>query len=178
MAIVIGGRYWLLTVKKKTDKRVRGYVVYECECSCGNSIELTARELTTGRSKTCGCVYVRNIVGQRSGSAVALEPVTIEDGVVYWLVEQDGERKVMSVDEFRELGAQDKPLPAHDLTGVRIGDIEVLGKHSVDAYRNARWLVQTPDGEKHVISRERIRLGGDLGKYSWTSEDYRNAVYK
>lgn len=45
-----------LTVRHRDgDKLYRGSVVWVCECQCGNIISVSARDLTSGNTKSCGC---------------------------------------------------------------------------------------------------------------------------
>lgn len=52
----------------------------ECQCSCGNVITVSARELMIGTATSCGCVdkkkrnEAENIAGQRFGKLVAIRP--------------------------------------------------------------------------------------------------------
>lgn len=48
-------------VVKDSGKRQGGFVVWECECSCGNVGYVAVRNLTTGASKSCG--KCKNIYG-------------------------------------------------------------------------------------------------------------------
>ncbi|NCB92333.1 MAG: hypothetical protein EOM40_07130 [Clostridia bacterium] len=46
----------LLTVKSPTEKRTKqGSVIWECECQCGNRVEVSENILVHGRQISCGC---------------------------------------------------------------------------------------------------------------------------
>lgn len=53
--VKIGDRYGSLVVVDKTNKRKCGCVVYLCLCDCGNTTEVVSRNLTEGRTLSCGC---------------------------------------------------------------------------------------------------------------------------
>lgn len=48
-----------LMAKRPTKKRSGGYVVWECQCECGNLIEVSTNSLTTGNTTSCGCLHSR-----------------------------------------------------------------------------------------------------------------------
>lgn len=59
-----------------TDQRVDRNVVWECLCKCGNQVFVSARNLTRGDTKSCGCISKEksDITNQRFGQLVALHP--------------------------------------------------------------------------------------------------------
>ncbi len=63
-------KFGRLTVIRETKNRRHGYVVWECNCECGNCTYATTYELTSGHKKSCGCLAKE--VSARNGRA-ALE---------------------------------------------------------------------------------------------------------
>lgn len=53
---IIGQKFNRLTVIKKTGKKLRNDVLYECLCDCGNSTFQTAHALKNQHVKSCGCL--------------------------------------------------------------------------------------------------------------------------
>lgn len=49
-----------LIPKKIIGKDSRGNYIWYCECSCGNTVNVTATALITGRKKSCGCLRREN----------------------------------------------------------------------------------------------------------------------
>ena len=45
-----------LTAIRPSGKRRNGNVLWECECICGNLVEVPARNLANGESRSCGCL--------------------------------------------------------------------------------------------------------------------------
>lgn len=41
---------------QKTDERKNGSIVWKCVCECGNEAFIQAGSLTSGRTKSCGCI--------------------------------------------------------------------------------------------------------------------------
>lgn len=75
---LIGKRFGKLTVKERTNERINNSVVWKCQCDCGNYKNVPTHLLTSGHTKSCGCLIreVRwyDITNQRFGKLVALYP--------------------------------------------------------------------------------------------------------
>lgn len=54
--ISVGDTFGRLRVVEKTDERKGGKVVWCCECSCGNVVKVPSTYLTTGETRSCGCI--------------------------------------------------------------------------------------------------------------------------
>lgn len=50
----------LTTIKYTGNKTKSGNAIWECKCSCGNTILVSQGQLQSGRTKSCGCLYDRN----------------------------------------------------------------------------------------------------------------------
>lgn len=50
-----GRTFGALTAVRPTNKRLRTYVVWECRCACGTTIEASAKTLNEGHRTSCGC---------------------------------------------------------------------------------------------------------------------------
>lgn len=54
---LVGKRFGELEVLERTERRSRdNKVIYRCRCSCGIEIERPGRYLTSGDTKSCGCI--------------------------------------------------------------------------------------------------------------------------
>lgn len=51
-----GNQYGDLTVVGELAERNNGHIVYMCECKCGTRVDVRAGSLTTGNTKSCGCL--------------------------------------------------------------------------------------------------------------------------
>jgi hypothetical protein len=56
---LIGKRYGLLTVISR-DKREVGNTVYICKCDCGQEISARSGNLSSGNTRSCGCLRSKN----------------------------------------------------------------------------------------------------------------------
>lgn len=84
MTNLIGQRFGRLTVLEKTNQRKHGYIVWKCQCDCGNIHYAYTYLLTRGGCKSCGCLHQdtimkqtaerhKDLIGQRFGLLVVLE---------------------------------------------------------------------------------------------------------
>lgn len=81
-----GQQFGRLTVlhldEEKTKEKKQSY--YVCQCECGNIKTIFGSSLTTGRTKSCGCLQKEklsiDITGQRFGKLVALYKTTSQIG--------------------------------------------------------------------------------------------------
>lgn len=71
---LVGKTFGELTVIKQTDQRIRGYIAWECQCSCGKKCLASASSLLTGQKKSCGHLRHQgvDITGKRFGRLTAL----------------------------------------------------------------------------------------------------------
>lgn len=49
-------KFGKLLVIEKTEKRKHNQIVWKCQCDCGNVIEASSTSLTSGGTKSCGCL--------------------------------------------------------------------------------------------------------------------------
>lgn len=62
----IGHVYGLLTVTAFNGKQDgKSKATWECLCSCGNSLQVTGSNLTTGHTQSCGCLLISELEGRR-----------------------------------------------------------------------------------------------------------------
>ena len=53
-----GKKYNMLSVIKKADfEKYKGNTTWECVCDCGTTTYATTHELTTNKTKSCGCLH-------------------------------------------------------------------------------------------------------------------------
>ena len=57
---LLGQTFGRLHVVRKTDQRKQGNIVYECLCVCGGVVFVPTARLTTGVTKSCGCLHSEN----------------------------------------------------------------------------------------------------------------------
>jgi len=79
---LVGLKFGNLLAIEKTEKRnKRGDVLYKCQCDCGKITYVTATNLKSGNTKSCGCMIAKNaslynrkeITGQSFGKLTAIK---------------------------------------------------------------------------------------------------------
>ena len=61
-----GHVYGLLTVTAFNDKQEgKSKATWECLCNCGNSLQVTGSNLSTGHTQSCGCLLIAELEGRR-----------------------------------------------------------------------------------------------------------------
>ena len=60
-----GQRFGRLVAIKPTEKRCQGSIVWECKCDCGEVVLVKGSSLTSGNTKSCGCLS-RDVAKQRA----------------------------------------------------------------------------------------------------------------
>lgn len=55
-----GQKFGKLTALKMLDKRLKGCIMWECQCECGNIHRTRSSGLLTGNVKSCGCLWIRH----------------------------------------------------------------------------------------------------------------------
>ena len=58
---ICGQTFGFLTAVEPTEKRYRKDVVWSCQCSCGNTVEVAATRLITGNTLSCGCIMKQHL---------------------------------------------------------------------------------------------------------------------
>ena len=103
-----GQKFGKLTVVKRTtnpknNKKDR-HSYWLCDCDCGNTVIVVGTSLTSGTTKSCGCIrndkYI-DITGQRFGRLTVIKKVDKPDGLLnrncYWLCLCDcGNKKIIN----------------------------------------------------------------------------------
>ncbi len=142
-----GKRFGRLLAIKPTSERQNGYVVWRCQCDCGNEILASSRSLKNGWITDCGCSRKcrkgADLTGQRFGRLLVLkeEEERGEDGQVRWLCQCDcGSQAVTTTGQLRagyrkSCGCLGRP-PLKSWVGRRFGSLQVVsyagkwkGKH-------------------------------------------------
>ncbi|HGT1700629.1 hypothetical protein KWW51_14195 [Clostridioides difficile] len=76
-----GKKFGRLTAIKNTNKKAKsGHYIWACKCDCGNEIKTAENNLTTGRTKSCGCLKKEsNIKNAKIALKVHKEKNIIDD---------------------------------------------------------------------------------------------------
>lgn len=92
MQDLVGKKFGKLTVLKRMDKIKNSSVVWLCKCDCGNTKEVTTRDLCNNRVKSCGCSKgsSKSIVHKRFGKLTVIGDSGEKQGTSkIWICECD-----------------------------------------------------------------------------------------
>ena len=140
-----GQRFGRLIALKPMEERKKGYIVWECQCDCGNSAMVNGARLRSGRTASCGCLQkertrktkMKDLTGQRFGRLVAMSPIAERKNKhMMWECKCDcGNMTHVTADNLtrgitRSCGCLRKEKsrkgPKKDLTGQRFGRLIAL----------------------------------------------------
>lgn len=80
-----GQRFGKLVALEPTDQRSGSFVVWKCQCDCGNITYASVGNLKTGHVKSCGCLSKLDLTNKRFGKLIALEPTNDRRGTsIVW----------------------------------------------------------------------------------------------
>ena len=71
---ITGQRFGKLTAIELVGRNPYGKALWRCLCDCGGEIVTTMANLQTGATRSCGCLYIKDITGQRFGKLTAMYP--------------------------------------------------------------------------------------------------------
>ena len=88
---IVGKKFGLLTVME-TFRSEKGYWMCRCHCDCGKDTTVYCNNLTSGKTKSCGCLQEQNrrkyrdLSGKRFGQIQVLRPTDKrnKDGSIIW----------------------------------------------------------------------------------------------
>ena len=94
MVDLTGQQFGYLTALYPLDERKNEKIIWYCKCSCGVEIEVPAGSLTSGNTKSCGCLkkqtsnFVKlksNLIGKRFGHLTVIEETSERQyGKIIW----------------------------------------------------------------------------------------------
>lgn len=71
---LVGKRFGKLLVIERAGSDKHKQAVWKCICDCGKEVFVTSRRLTTGNTKSCGCLIApESLVGQKFGRLTVIE---------------------------------------------------------------------------------------------------------
>ena len=187
-----GKKFGRLTVVElsRTQKVKNGTKLYWlCKCECGNEIETIGSSLTTGNTKSCGCLKketssrnakrkVIDISGKRYGRLIVVKRAGNIGNKTSWLCKCDcGNMAIVSKSNLvtgstRSCGcyavekSNEKLRALHrkqnekfEEVGNKYGRLLVLKEAGRDINGSRRWLCKCDCGNTHVVSGYRLRNG-------------------
>ena len=71
---ITGERFGRLTARSFVGRNPYGKALWRCTCDFGGEIVTTLGNLSDGYTRSCGCLYIKDLTDQRFGKLVALFP--------------------------------------------------------------------------------------------------------
>ena len=168
--IGIGYRVGHLTVESATDEHRGNYPVWLCRCDCGGEIKLDTRYLQRETITDCGCITKvkprqRNLIGQRFGRLVCIEPMEERQkgGNTVWRCKCDCGSECLAV--TRQLTAGYKKScgclshpPLKDFVGKKFGMLTVI-EYAEKRAGMHRWRCKCDCGGEMVVGQTLLQTG-------------------
>ena len=164
-----GQRFGKLVAIRPTDKRQNTFVVWECQCGCGNTAYVTSAALIHGNTKSCGCSTGGDLSGQRIGKLLVIKPTEkrIREYVAWECVCDCGNTVYLPTDVLRgghtrSCGCllKDNSKKIRDLTGQRFG--RLVARRMIDSTVEGRavWECQCDCGNTTNVRSTSLLFGG------------------
>lgn len=172
---LLGRKFGRLTAIEKTDVRNGNKVVWRCSCSCGESSLVDSVSLTSGNTKSCGCLVrektsIRrkiDLTGKTFGRLTAIKAVGIsEKGQVEWLCKCECGNETTSLAVYLN-GGRKKSCGC------------LLVDNALKISEGTRWTVSGERNHRYnpkLTDEERLRNRYQL--YGKNMVNWRTAVYK
>jgi hypothetical protein len=162
--VVIGDRFGKLIVKnkfKKLSKSNQTMYYCECDCDCGNTINTRIYSLLNGKTKSCGCLKIKDLTGQRFGKLIAIrrdkKKTSKKD---CWFCQCDcGNTKIISMSQLTGGITTSCGCGNHeDLTGLKFGKLTVK-QYSYKRDNEFYWICDCECGGKKTASAHGLKRG-------------------
>jgi len=158
------GRLTALKVFKKVKTKNATIVHWLCECSCGKYHIVLGGSLANGSTKSCGCLRIPKLTGQKFGRLTVLRQTRPNDkyGKARWLCECECGKRVIVAGNNLQQGTTSSCgclKAGDDLTGQKFGRWKVLsfaGRAKAGGYI---WNTVCSCGTVSVVSAAGLKNG-------------------
>ena len=168
-----GNKYGLLTVLYRGPNSKDGRVQWHCRCDCGNEIDVIAKNLRSGNTKSCGC-YKRNspgmrkdLTGNRYGKLVVLGDPQVGGRGTIWKCRCDCGNICYKVSadlvhgNTKSCGCLKADLHStmNDLTNQQFGELTALYTNSIANDGQRIWHCKCSCGKEVDVRAGALRSG-------------------
>lgn len=171
---MLGKKFNKLLVLEKTTIRKNGYVIYDCQCDCGNIVQKTSYEIK--RLKSCGKCYRQSVIGTKYNYLTIVEPTNKRNsnGKIFYKCQCDcgnivhttisslkkGDRKSCGCKRKKDKETKIKKPRYKDLTGKIFGKLKVLYLSGYNIKNKLLWCCQCECGNIKLV-KSSLLLSGD-----------------
>lgn len=158
-----GMRFGKLTALEPAE-HVGRYTAWKCRCDCGNEVVARTSSLTSGKTKSCGCLRDRrlDLTGDTYGKLTVLGRAPDVGGQAAWLCRCEcGNEVVVRMCDLRTGHTKSCGCLARgeDLTGRKFGRLTVIGR-AESRGRSSAWRCSCTCGKEVVVRADNLISGG------------------
>ena len=164
-----GQRFGQLVAIRPTDERINKSIVWECKCDCGKTTRVSAANLQSGNTTSCGCArrvtQGVDLTGQRFGQLIAVRPTSERRrGYIVWECKCDcGNTAYMTTHDLRRgsvsCGCVKPEKKAEDITGQRFGKLVAIRPTDERINGNVVWECKCDCGNTKLVPAGSLRSG-------------------
>lgn len=161
-----GQQFGLLTAVEPTEERRNGNVVWKCDCACGNTAYVSSILLKNGHTKSCGCLRLNDLSGQKFGLLTAVRPTEIrKKGIVVWECHCDCgnttfvRAKDLNSGHTKSCGCLQKEKAKNDLSGQTFGMLTAIEPTEERRGGSVVWKCRCECGNTVLVSTKGLKSG-------------------
>lgn len=160
---IAGQKFGELTAIEPTDQRKGGKIVWLCKCSCGADVYVTAKDLRSGNTKSCGHLkkQIKDLTGQRFGKLTVISDTgRAYQGNTIWHCRCDCGNEVdvigrsLTSGNTRSCGCLNfvpRPAPPDAVNGTRASMLnKTLPSSNTSGIKGVSWCKRSRDWEAYI----------------------------
>lgn len=168
---ITGQRFGKLVALYELPEKRNGRWYWHCKCDCGNEKDIMKTSLTSGQTKSCGCLWMEsikksntaNLLGQKFGRLTVIERVNGKwkcqcdcGGITYTTTTK------LKTGHTQSCGCLQKERTSEasliDITGQKFGQLTVLCR-DLKYKKQTRWICQCECGNIISVSKTNLCHG-------------------
>jgi 5-methylcytosine-specific restriction endonuclease McrA len=154
----------LVVLEGGKERNKHGQIQWKCRCDCGEVKEVTGAKLRSGHIKSCGCLRVLDIKGEKFGSLTPIKPTDrrVSKGTVIWECLCDcGETSFVASSNLRSGNTLSCGCSRYrDVTGMKFGRLTALTRIKKEGTTHVYWRCKCNCGIITEVSLRELRSGG------------------
>ncbi len=164
-----GRRFGKLTVVALAKERRHGKIIWKCQCDCGNKHLVVSSGLSSGHTKSCGCLKhdkAEDIAGVRFGKLTAIAPTKkrLRSNVVWKCRCDCGNETLAIVADLKRrhvmsCGCLQHEAVALDLTNQKYGHLSVIKKTTRRLNGNVVYECRCDCGKTNYVRSCSLKTG-------------------
>ena len=143
-----------------------GRTIWQCQCDCGNYFTTGAKELKSGRSKSCGCStnenHIKDYTGQTFNKLTVLGMADhrASDNTILWTCQCACGRIIdVRAGNLKRQKSCGKCFSGRDLTNQKFGKLTALKYDHTSTSKKSIWLCKCDCGAYNLVSSNDLVSG-------------------